>query len=313
MESELGMELTASPVNRNLRYLFYFILVSIGAYFISTLFLFYTKLKLVDHLPANSSKMDLPAQKPVEKLPIDHYKIIWERNLFAAKADEERAAEPKDLLSRIDALSLTSLNCTLIGTIISETGESWAVIHDNQTNRQDRYTIGSTVSGAKVVMVLRNKVILNIDGRDELLVMGIEKIRSAKPDGEKSDISGAPEKEPSKISKAASKGDAMNNTLSRELIRDNISNMAQMMSKVRVVPFIRDGQPEGFRVSQIKDDSIFKSMGLQNGDVIKSINGQDILSAEDMMRAYSTLKDSSSFSISIMRGNQPKTLNVRVR
>jgi general secretion pathway protein C len=89
--------------------------------------------------------------------------------------------------------------------------------------------------------------------------------------------------------------------------------MAQMMSKVRVMPYMKDGKPEGFRVSQIKEDSLFKSMGFQNGDVIRSINGQAILSAEDMMKAYNSLKDNSSFSITILRNNQPKTLNLRVR
>jgi type II secretory pathway component PulC len=47
--------------------------------------------------------------------------------------------------------------------------------------------------------------------------------------------------------------------------------------------------------------------------VIRSINGRDILSAEDMMSAYNSLKDSSNFSITVLRNNQPKTLNLRVR
>jgi general secretion pathway protein C len=198
-----------------------------------------------------------------------------------------------------------------MGTIIEEDGESWAIIQDNQTKNQGRYSIGSLVSGAKVVMILRNKVVLNIDGRDELLVMGIEKLRSSAPDAEKT--ASEPGKQPARPARSTPRADTATQTISRDLLQENINNMAQMMSKVRVMPYMKDGKPEGFRVSQIKEDSLFKSMGFQNGDVIRSINGQDILSAEDMMKAYNSLRDNSSFSITILRNNQPKTLNLRVR
>jgi general secretion pathway protein C len=307
----IGMEAVVIPALKHLKYFVYFLLVSLAAYFVSTLFLFYTKLKLVDYSSAEQVAMTVPVEKPLNRLPLDHFKKIWERNLFAVAVDEEKAVEPKKLLSKIDELSLTSLNCTLMGTIIEENGESWAIIQDNQTKNQGRYSIGSLVNGAKVVMILRNKVVLNIDGRDELLVMGIEKLRSSAPDAERT--ASEPGKQPAKLARITPRADTAALTISRDLIQDNINNMAQMMSKVRVMPYMKDGKPEGFRVSQIKEDSLFKSMGFQNGDVIRSINGQDILSAEDMMKAYNSLKDNSSFSITILRNNQPKTLNLRVR
>jgi general secretion pathway protein C len=307
----IGMEAVVIPALKHLKYFVYFILVSLAAYFISTLFLFYTKLKLVDYSSAGQVAMTVSVEKPLNKPPLDHFKSIWERNLFAVAVDEEKAIEPKKLLSKIDELSLTSLNCTLMGTIIEENGESWAIIQDNQTKNQGRYSIGSLVNGAKVVMILRNKVVLNIDGRDELLVMGIEKLRSSAPDAERT--ASEPGKQPARPARSTPRADTATLTISRDVIQDNINNMAQMMSKVRVMPYMKDGKPEGFRVSQIKEDSLFKSMGFQNGDVIRSINGQDILSAEDMMKAYNSLKDNSSFSITILRNNQPKTLNLRVR
>lgn len=303
------MELAVAPAVKHLRYVVYFILVSLAAYFLSTLFLFYTKLKLVDRSSAGQGPTTLAVEKPLTRPPLDHFRRIWERNLFAVTVDEEKTVAPQNLLSKIDELSLTSLNCTLMGTIIEEDGESWAIIQDNQTKNQGRYSIGSLVSGAKVVMILRNKVVLNIDGRDELLVMGIEKLRSSAPDVDRIE----PRRQASTPSRTALRAETTTNTISRTLLQDNINNMAQMMSKVRVMPYMKDGKPEGFRVSQIRDDSIFKSMGFQNGDVIRSINGLDILSADDMMKAYNALRDSSSFSVTILRNNQSRTLNLRVR
>jgi general secretion pathway protein C len=308
-----GMEITASPAFEKSKYLFYLILVSVGVYFLSSLFVFYTRLKLADQYSPSAVDMNLPKQISSEKPPLEHFKTIWERNLFSAKVDEEKKPEPQNLLSKIDALSVTTLNCTLIGTILNDEGESWAIIQDNQTNRQDRYTVGSTVSGAKVVMILRNKVVLNIDGRDELLVMGIEKIRTSSPEAEKADTTSIPRREPARSARGPLKSEGLNYTISRDLIQQSVNNMAQLMSAVRMTPYLKDGNPEGFRLTQIKDDSLFKAMGLQNGDILMSINGQSILAAGDMVKAYSAIKYSNSFTVGIMRNNRSTTLNYRVR
>jgi general secretion pathway protein C len=307
------MELAVIPALKHVKYLVYLILVTLAAYFISTLFVFYTRLKLVDDSSTGPVAMSAPVEKPLQKPPIDHFKTIWERNLFSVTVDEEKAAEPTKLLTKLDELSLTSLNLTLMGTIIEESGESLAIIQDNQTKAQGRYPVGSMVSGAKVVMILRNKVVLSIDGRDELLVMGIEKLLASAPDAELADGS-APGKQPARPSRSAPRGaDAGTRTISRDVVQNSINNMAQMMSEVRIMPYMKNGKPEGFTVSQIKDDSLFRSMGFQNGDVIKNINGQDILTAEDVMQAYNALRENNNFSITVLRNNQPRTLNIRVR
>ena len=85
------------------------------------------------------------------------------------------------------------------------------------------------------------------------------------------------------------------------------------MSKLRIKPHFTEGKPDGFQISRIKKGSLFQTMGFQSGDIIKSVNGQDIYSAEDIMKLYNTLKDSAFFSIGIERKKQAKTLNFKVR
>ena len=101
--------------------------------------------------------------------------------------------------------------------------------------------------------------------------------------------------------------------ISRDFVSQSVNNIAQIMFTVRVKPHFEDGKPAGFQVSNIKDESILKTMGFQDGDIIRSVNGQDIRSAEDVMRLYNTLKDSSFFGIGLVRNGQPKTLNFKVR
>jgi len=296
----LIMELAEIITQRNARYLFMLLAVSIAVYFVNSLFIFYVDLNLVDYSPTSLKEAVTAQKRTLESRSFQDYRSILERNLFSVKADEAAGGRGSDILARIDRLALTSLNCTLIGTMISEGGESLAVIKDNQSNREEKVAVGDMISGAKVVMILRNKVVLNFNGKDELLVMGIEKIRADKAADEKS-------------AQGDVKGEVLDFKVSKAFVQEAVSNVGKIMTTVRVRPYLKDGKPEGFRISNLQEGSLLKTMGLQNDDIIKSINGQDIRSVEDLMKLYNTLKDSSLFSVAIVRNNQSKILNYKVR
>ena len=81
----------------------------------------------------------------------------------------------------MDKLKQTGLKLKL-GDGIGPDGQSYAVIEDPKTREQLLYRPGDTVQKAAVKMVLRQKVVLNVDGRDEVLNMeepGI--VRAAAP------------------------------------------------------------------------------------------------------------------------------------
>ncbi len=296
----MNIDLLGSDALKNLRYIFTLILVTMAVYTLSTGVLFLLDLKMVNYVAPAHVVLNGNTQKAARTKSLNAYRSIWERNLFAVTVDENEQRRAQSLAAKIDQLSLTSLNCTLIGTIITEGGDSWAIIRDNQNNLQDKYTVGSTIRGAKVRMIIRNKVVLNINGKDELLVMGIERIRAEGP-------------EDRGVSVAEGLGDASTYSVSKSLVQNGINNVAEIMSKVRIKPHFTDGKPDGFKISRIKQGSIFMTMGFKSGDVIKSVNGQPVQTAEDIMRLYETMKDSSYFNIGIVRGNQEKTLNFKVQ
>jgi general secretion pathway protein C len=297
---ELIMDISGVLNYRNVRLVFPLLLLTVAVYFASNLFLFIMDLRLAHYSPPLIDGPSSARQKSSALAPLKEYRAILERNLFGIKRDESTRGKEGDLMSNIDKLALTSLNCTLIGTVIKETGESWAIVKDNQSNREEKLAVGSVFSGAKVVMILRNKVVLNFNGKDELLVMGIERIRAERLAQEKSGKDQVP-------------GEGSTYKISKDFVRDSMNDLTKIMSTVRIKPYIKDGKSQGFQISQIKEGSLLKTMGFQDEDVITSVNGQAILSPEDAMKLYKTLKDSSLFSITVVRKNQPLTLNYKVR
>ncbi|MCF8061055.1 MAG: PDZ domain-containing protein [Deltaproteobacteria bacterium] len=293
------MDFAAIAQSGKVRYLGQFITVTLGVYLISTLVVFYTNWTTARLAPPFVEEAASIDAGPRTDHPLDFYRAVWERNLFSVKVQEDELDRRQKLMAQIDQLALTTLNCTLIGTIIHEGDKSWAVIMDNQSGKQDKYTVGEKLRNAEVVMILRNQVVLNINGKNERLIMGIEKIRA-----EDRSIEGGA---------AESPGGVETYKISKDFVAQSVNNIAQIMSTVRVKPHFEDGKPAGFQVSNIKSDSILKTMGFKEGDIIRSVNGQEIRTAEDVMRLYNTLKDSSFFGIGLVRNGQPTTLNFKVR
>ena len=69
----------------------------------------------------------------------------------------------------------------------------------------------------------------------------------------------------------------------------------------RIVPAFRDGVATGFKLFQIRPDSIYARVGIQNGDVIRRLNGFDINSPDKALEAYSKLREANHIEVEIER------------
>ncbi len=196
-----------------------------------------------------------------------------------------------------EELGVSSLNLKLLGTVVNEKGSSWAIIKDLDRDRQDMVNVGSVVAGARVVSISKDRVVLNVNGREEILLLGVEGTR---PAGTRDD-QGAKESAPSTY------------VVDRETVRENLDNLPSLLMQARAELYYKEGRPEGFQLSQIQRGSILKSVGFQDGDVIRTVNGQEVRSMDDAIALYQKFGDSDSYTIGILRGEKPKTLHVKIR
>ena len=54
-------------------------------------------------------------------------------------------------------------------------------------------------------------------------------------------------------------------------------------------------------------------MGLRNGDVLRSVDGQEIRSVDDALRLYENLKNSDSVTVELERRGRNRTINYNIR
>ena len=87
------------------------------------------------------------------------------------------------------------------------------------------------------------------------------------------------------------------------------SNLGALASQARIVPSKKDN---GFKIFSIAKDSLFTKIGIQNGDVLKSINGIELSSPDKALEAYSRLQSASKLSLDIVRKGQNETLEYTI-
>jgi general secretion pathway protein C len=254
----------------------------------------------VDIKPAQ--KIAEPVQAQTVQLTLKEYQPIIDRNIFS-KVNVEAAKG-----GQADAVKFTSLKLTLIGTIAGDSKTSAAFIEDSGTRTQGLYKVGDNIQGAIVKSIARNKVVLKIGAKDEVLTMGEG---AATGGGTSTSPQARGQTTPSLITQAlpAEAAAERNISMNRTEINESLKDLNGLLAQASIQPHSTDGQADGLAITGIKAGSIFRKMGLRNGDVVKSVNNEAIKSPEDLINMYNELKSSPDISLQIQRRGEERTLN----
>jgi general secretion pathway protein C len=251
-----------------------------------------------------------PAAEPMARLDLE--RIAKLTGLPLPKEPEVQEPDEAKLDPNAPAVK-SGLRVKLLGTLASVIGKwSIASILDLGNQRASTYGIGDKILGAEILEIQRERVIVLNSNRREYI--------SNEPE-----VAGhAPQPEPPKRLGSAEPPSTGLGTgiraitdseyeVPRAEIDRTLSNLNEVAMQARIVPAFKDGQAQGFKLFSIRPDSLYTKIGIQNGDVIKRINGNDINSPEKALEIYSRLRDASRIDIEIERNGAGlrKTYNVR--
>lgn len=233
---------------------------------------------------------------------LSDYEIINRRSIFGKTADVSQ--QPDDDLSEIENLEPTSLDLVLLGTVAGSQQNAYAIIADKSKRSEDIYRVGDSVKNAVIKNIYRGKVVLRVNGKDEVLSM---------------DDAPAPASDTSSLSvnrSAVSPEQRIPTrtiTLQRTEVEDSLANLQDLLTQASIRPHISNGEPDGLAITGVKADSIFRKMGLRNGDIVKGVEGNEIRSPEDLISLYNDLQNDDTVEIQIIRRGRERTINYRFR
>ncbi len=241
---------------------------------------------------------------------VDQYNPILERDLFKIG---KAAAPAKSPEVNPDTLAPTQLNLKLWGTVSGDADQAYAVIEDLQKHEQNLYRVGDTIQNATVKIVMREKVVLNVDGRDEVLAM--EEITGGGASSPMVASRGRSPRSYQPIPPAGGSGGGPEQTitLQRSMVEESFNDMNRLMTEIAITPNMEDGQINGLSLNRISPNSIFRRMGLRNGDVLLGVNGEAIQSPEDAMRMYQSIRSSSEVQVQVRRRGQERTITYNLQ
>ncbi|MFN0253433.1 MAG: type II secretion system protein GspC [Kofleriaceae bacterium] len=101
--------------------------------------------------------------------------------------------------------------------------------------------------------------------------------------------------------------------ITAELVDKIVANPMAVSKGVRVVPSVKDGAPNGFKLYAIRPSSLYAKLGFENGDTLLGINGMSLDSADKALEVYTKVREAKTIDVSILRRGKPVTLSIKIK
>lgn len=189
----------------------------------------------------------------------------------------------------------SALHGTLVGTAIADPPQySLCQITNPDLNETQVYAIGDRYQGARIYAVEKERVLIDNNGVNEY----IDNAAAAPPN-----LGVTPMPQPA----VAGGGDGVKQlsenqyVVAKSEINNALTNLSDLATKARIVPSFKNGVANGFKLFSIVPDSLYSKIGVQNGDVIRRINGYEMNSPDKALEIYQKLRDASRIEIELER------------
>lgn len=281
---------------------------------------------------STSSKMNDPASAVAEKgrLKINRFQLsradersILQRNIFnsAGKVSEgfEQVETPQ---MATGALVKSELPLELMGVIFAgDPFNGLAMIKDTGKGKVGSYLVGDPIiSGARLSAVYDDRVILERNGGREYIELKkfevdrkARRSTSLKTRAKSGFLSRSKVAEKYQENGFERKGSEI--LISEEFKRSLLSpdSMAKVLQDAKAEPNIVGGEIRGFRLTRIREDSIYLKAGFLDGDIVEEINGIPLRDAAGAIRLLQQLKSAKSIEARVKRGGSSFDMSINIQ
>lgn len=209
----------------------------------------------------------------------------------------------------------------LIGTYVGPM--SFAIIEKTSDSLQEAFRPGDRVFDAGTLKAVRDKSVEVLSGgRTTILHIPEAEIPPAPPVSQSGPASGRstpPSPADSMTSPSGARLQYARKTGEREWALDQkavlaaLDDISSVLGDARLTPVLKNGDVQGFQITEIRPRGIFDALGLKNGDVLKRVNGFEVTSPEKAVQVLSAIKGETSINLDIVRGGANMSFHYEIR
>ncbi len=163
---------------------------------------------------------------------------------------------------------------------------------------------GDSVSSFHVLEIDADKVVFGVAGKEDKKILRMKygfSFDEPSPQTQPSDSS---------AQTAVTSSSQLQKDVSKREFVAMLDPPDRIAKEVALAPVSRDGNPYGIQMTFVKPGSLIQQMGFMPGDILLSMNNKQLLTPEDGMIAYQTMKNEDSVDFKIERGGN--TLNLQI-
>ena len=184
----------------------------------------------------------------------------------------------------------------LLGTILGN--PSVAFVYDPATDRSGLYKKNDSIGDLKVVKIESGKIVVEKDGSQCEVFLTRKSTQLAKENnsGIVLDESGTM-------------------VISKFQVMTEMMKANELLAKVKIQPLpdAETNKLRGFRIDNVPSGSIIEAAGIHDGDVICSVQGQQLASMQDALRMFNKVQNQSRIEVTLLRGEKPITLKYEIK
>ncbi len=250
------------------------------------------------------------------------YAAILDRNLFNSAANEEVTEDIEETTTIDDELDESPLSSKVeLRTTLVSPAASLASIWIKAESKLAVVRPGDPlIEGATVEAIEPRRVVIKRAGKLEEIKLKVKESKAESTMWEPTPVPDDEEKTPGSAKRDAGKDNSgieeagTNHYIIEErLLQDKLSQLNQIITQARLVPNFSAGQIDGFKIFAIKPRSVYQQLGLQNGDILESVNGVILDNPTKGLQVFQDLKNQKHFTINLKRRGQRMTLEYEVR
>jgi len=227
-------------------------------------------------------------------------KKITDRNMFS-RARTTASGGGIHGGSRTETRANEPLPFRLVGTVVLNKGDSYAVLEFSETKAQDVYRVGQTIGDARIESIEQNEVVVLHDGSRRTLGL----VLTGHPSTE-AGLAAVPvstQTGPEELVRVVANGNRQINTA---VASSQARRAAQsFLRKIKLSPS-DDGA--GLCISGLGDSTMAKLVGLRDGDVIQAVNNHPVANRRQAVQVLKKAHQLGRAQLTVVRDQQPRSL-----